>query len=106
MLTAAERKASASGLLADSSRRLLAARRSFRFMSRQLVQTENAAEHHTEAAVWGGANQPPCRAAISNRAAISRDGCFIVAIASRHLGVPLCSIRSIGAAHPFLSSAT
>jgi len=75
-------------------------------MSRQLVQTENAAEHHTEAAVWGGANQPPCRAAISNRAAISRDGCFIVAIASRHLGVPLCSIRSIGAAHPFLSSAT
>src|ERR1700722_17633461 len=39
MLTSPEPKASAVGLLADSSRRLLAERRSFRFMSRQLVQS-------------------------------------------------------------------
>src|SRR6185312_2493931 len=38
MLTPAEPTAGTFGLLADSSRRLLAARRSFRFMSRQLVE--------------------------------------------------------------------
>ena len=48
MLTSAEPKASAFGLLADSSRRLLAARRSFRFMSRQLIQAVNDAEQHAE----------------------------------------------------------
>jgi hypothetical protein len=37
MLTPAEPAAGAFGLLADASLRLLAARRSFRFMSRQLV---------------------------------------------------------------------